>query len=143
MFVTYAPEGEEPQRWAFDPRKVRASEAEAVERQAGESWDSWLVQLQKGGMRARRVLLWHMLRGQHPALRFEDTPDFYAGDLTVEYSLAELEAMRDRVVKAAMSEEQRQAVMSVLDTQIKDARERGADEGKAPSLTGGNATPSP
>lgn len=124
MFVTYTSDGD-VQRWEFDPRQIRASKAEAIEQHAGIPWDQWLAAVQTGSMRARRVLLWHMLSEQHPTLRFEDTPDFYAGDLLLEYSAAELTEMRARVDKANLPEQQRQAVLVALDQALADATSDG------------------
>ncbi|GIH98090.1 hypothetical protein [Planobispora takensis] len=146
MFVTYRPEDGTEQRWTFDPGRVRASQAEAIEKRAGEPWDAWLFAVQAGNMRARRVLLWHLLRLDHPALKFEDTPDFYAGELVVEHSVAELTEIRGRVAKATLPAVQRDQVLAALDTALAEARQReqGTEpEGKARSLSAASATPSP
>jgi len=143
MRVTYAPEGGAEQVWDFDPKRVRASEAEAIERRAGESWDAWLLNVQSGQMRARRVLLWHLLRRDHPTLRYEDTPDFFAGEVVVEHTRAELEEIRERVVRAKLPADQREQVLSALDMAIDEAREReggGEGEGKASSKRSASAT---
>ncbi|GGS87673.1 hypothetical protein GCM10010156_52740 [Planobispora rosea] len=144
MFVTYRPEDGAEQKWIFDPRRVRASQAEAIEKRAGEPWDAWLVAVQAGNMRARRVLLWHLLRLDHPALKFEDVPDFYAGELVVEHSVAELTEIRGRVTKAPLPAAQREQVLAAIDTALGEAREREQTtepEGKALSPSGANATP--
>lgn len=139
MLVTYTPESGDAQRWEFDPKRVRASEAEAIEKRAGENWDSWLFAVQAGSMRARRVLLWHLLRREHPSLRWEDTPDFYAGELLVEHTVAELTEIRDRVEAARLSADQREQALTALDVAITEAMARQAEEpeGKAPSKSGG------
>lgn len=134
MFVTYRPEGGEERRWVFDPKKVRASKAEMIEKRAGENWDAWLVSVQAGSMRARRVLLWHLLTLEHHGMRFEDTPDFYAGELVIEHSVSELLDIKDRVMKASIPAEQRDQIVAALDVEIADAmlREGQAEpEGKA------------
>ena len=143
MRVTYAPEGGAEQVWDFDPKRVRASEAEAIERRAGESWDAWLLNVQSGQMRARRVLLWHLMRRDHPTLRYEDTPDFFAGEVVVEHTRAELEEIRERAVRAKLPPDQREQVLSALDMAIDEAREReggGEGEGKASSKRSASAT---
>lgn len=136
MFVTYQPEDGDERRWTFDPKRVRASKAEMIEKRSGENWDAWLVSVQAGNMRARRVLLWHLLTLEHHGMRFEDTPDFYAGELVVEHSVAELLDMKDRIMKASIPDEQREQITAALDVEIADAMLReGQDEpeGKAPS----------
>jgi hypothetical protein len=83
MFVTFdKDDGSVPEIWEFDPNKVRASQAEMVEKRYGQPWDVFLRDLIKGSMLARRVLLWHLTRLSHHTLRFEDTPDFYAAKIT-------------------------------------------------------------
>lgn len=147
MFVTYRPEDGTEQRWTFDPRRVRASKAEMIEKRAGEPWDAWQAAVLAGKMRARRVLLWHLLTVDHPTLRWEDVPDFYAGELLVEYSVVELAEIRGRVAQAEIPVEQRDQVLAALDTAITEATKREAaaaePEGKAPSPTAGSGTPSP
>lgn len=140
MFVTYKPEGNDPQIWEFDPNKVRASQAEMVEKRYGQPWDVFLRDLIKGSMLARRVLLWHLTRLSHHMLRFEDTPDFYAAELTVEYSREELQALRDEAEKSkAITDDERTAALAALDEEIAKAP-TGVDEGKALSGNGSPAT---
>ncbi len=145
MIVTYAPEGGAAQRWEFNPQRVRASEAEAIEKRAGETWDAWLVGVQSGSMKARRVLLWHMLRRDHPTVRYEDVPDFYAGEVLVEHTSAELTEMRDRVAKANIPADQREQALTALDVALTEAMSREADEpepeGKARSRRAASGTP--
>lgn len=126
--------------WEFDPNKVRASQAEMVEKRYGQPWDVFLRDLIKGSMLARRVLLWHLTRLAHHTLRYEDTPDFYAAELTVEYSRAELEALRGETEKSkAISDEERATALAMLDEEIAKAP-TGVDEGKALSGNGSPAT---
>lgn len=140
MFVTLSPEGEDPQVWEFDPRKVRASQAEMVERRYGKQWDVFLADLMQGSIIARRVLLWHLIRGTHHTLKYEDTPDFYAGELTVEFSRAELGNMRDTIeTNRAVPESDRSMMLAALDEEIAKAP-TGVDEGKARSATASPGT---
>ena len=139
MIVTYHPEGGAPESWEFDPRKVRASRAEMIEKRAGESWESWLMQVQQGSMRARRVLLWHLMSMPHTTMRFEDTPDFYAGEVEVKHTAAELAEMRARVTSAGLPEDQLAQVLAVIDMEMAAAPEA---EGKAPSKSGDSSTSS-
>ncbi|MGI5293273.1 hypothetical protein ACQEVF_59550 [Nonomuraea polychroma] len=142
MIVTYRPEdGNEPQTWEFDPRKIRASRAEMIEKRAGENWETWLMQVQQGNMRARRVLLWHLMSIPHPGMRYEDTPDFYAGELEVQHTAAELGEMKDRILKAGLPEDQVAQVLMVIDMEMAQAPD--ADKtitGKVLSKSGASAT---
>lgn len=145
MFVTYKPESGDVRKWTFDPGRVRASKAEMIEKRFGETWDQWRVAVQTGNIKARRVLLWHLLTIDHPTFRWEDTPDFYADELEIEYSVAELNEVRERVAKANLSAEEKEAFFAVFDTELTEAmaREEVEAEGKAHSPSGGSATPSP
>lgn len=149
MYVTYTPEETgTPQRWEFDPTRVRASKAEMIEKRYGEPWDQWQAAVQQGSMKARRVLLWHLMTQDHPTMRADDVPDFLAGEVIVEHTVAELREIRERVEKATMSDDEREPILAAIDTEITDAmareQEKGvAEEGKAPSSSVENATPSP
>jgi hypothetical protein len=147
MYVTYRPEDGDEQRWEFDPARVRASKAEMIEKRYGDSWDQWQHALQAGNMSARRVLLWHLMSLDHMALRFEDVPDFYAGELEIEFTAAELRTLRAGVEKSRMTDAEKAPLLAAIDTEIDEAVlrdiERGVvEEGKAPSKRSGASTPS-
>lgn len=139
MFVTYKPETADgdPQRWEFDPGRVRASEAEMIEKRYGDKWDQWRNDVRAGSAKARRVLLWHLLRQAHHTLRYEDVPDFLMDELLVEHSVGELVELRDRLMKANVSDTDREQLMTALNIEITEAAERELTDpetvGKAPS----------
>lgn len=137
MHIVYAPEGNDPQVWEFDADKVRSSVCEQIERTYGENYDAWATGVQRGNARARRVLLWHLTRLDHPTLKYTDTPDFLRGELKVSYAVDELAAMRARVLKADVTDDQRQAALVAIDIDMTEAMEREAVDapGKAPSPT--------
>jgi hypothetical protein len=148
MFVTYTPEGTpegEGQRWEFNPDRVRQSVAEMIEKRFGANWDNFRQGVQSGNAKARRVLLWHLLRvGGHHTLRYEDTPDFYMGEVVVEHSHAELLRLRDRLEKANLDDAEREQARTALDIELTDALTREGiavresdvdDEGKASAAT--------
>lgn len=145
MIVTYTPENGNKEQWDFDPRRVRASEAILMQRRFGDKprpWDELRLGILQGDMECRRVLLWHLIRRTHHTLRFEDTPDFYTGELVVEANRVELEEMREQVEKSsAVPEDQKALMLAALDDEI--ARAPVMDSGKAPSTTGSDATASP
>lgn len=124
MHITYRPGDGDEQRWDFDPDKVRASQAELIEKRAGLSFDAWHNAVRSGGVKARRVLLWHLIRLEHHTLRYEDTPDFALGELLVEHSAAELLELRDRLQKASMPDDERAQVEVALDIEITEAMAR-------------------
>lgn len=148
MHVTYAPEDGDRQEWNFKPGRVRASEAQVLERQFGENWDNFAAGVQSGNMRARGVLLWHLLRRDHPMLKFVDVPDFYADELKVEFSVDELVPLREKLQKATLPEGQLEKMLAALDLELSEAMEREAAQaevGKAPSpmpkTDGGTSSP--
>lgn len=135
MFVQYKPKDGEAQQWDFDPDEVRQSQAEMVEKRYGANWDAFLAAVRGGEAKARRVLLWHLIRLTHHTLRIEDVPDFRMGELTVEYSSTELRQLKDqldRIDPNALPEDQaaeldltRARVMQELTDAL--LRERGDD----------------
>ena len=133
MFVTYQPEGEKPQRWEFDPDRVRQSRAEIIEKRFGKNWDQFRAGVQSGDSKARKVLLWHLISLEHHTLRYEDVPDFCMGELKVEHSRGELLVLRDRLAKVNLPEDEREQMLTALDIEITDAIASEDDLGKAPS----------
>lgn len=139
MWVTYRPEDQPEdavQKWEFNPKRVRTSDAEIIEKRYGANWDTWLNDVRSGSAKARRVLLWHLLRREHARLRYEDTPDFYMEELLVEHSVVELLELKDRLSKVKLDDESaREQMATALDIEITDAmaREGVTDEtaGKA------------
>lgn len=117
MKVTYTT-GDEPRTWDFDPAEVPQSQAEIIEKRYGQLWDQFLSDVRQGSARARRVLLWHLLRQEHHTLRFEDTPDFKMGQVKVEHSVAELLLVRDRVAKANLDADEKDGILAALDVEI-------------------------
>lgn len=149
MHVTYMPESGDIRKWKFDASKVRSSKAEMIERRFGESWLQWKQAVQTGNMRARRVLLWHLMTTDHPGFRWEDTPDFLDDELLVEFDVAELHAYRSAVERTgSLSADDKADMLAVIDDEIAVATKREAEagveaEGKAPLPSAASATHSP
>jgi len=97
VFVQYKPKDGDPQTWDFTPEDVFEDDAELIEKHYGGEWDQFVDGLKSGQARPRRVLLWYLTRQVHPKLRFEDTPRFRMGELTVEFSSSELRDLADRL----------------------------------------------
>lgn len=151
MYVIYEPEDPadgDKCEWSFDLNRIKASRAEMIEKRFGENWDQWQVDVQSGNMKARRVLLWHLMSTDHPSLKYEDTPDFYAGEVTVEYSVAELQNINEKIQKASLPEDQKTQYAAAYDVAITEAMAREeargeTSEGKASSRKSAKPTPSP
>jgi hypothetical protein len=143
MLVTYAPDQGSKQQWEWDADRVRTSEAELCEKRFGDTWDKLKVGIMSGQSKARRVLLWHLLRREQHTLRYEDVPDFYVGELLVEFTREELQAMRTKIERARMDETERDEMLTAIDLQIADAPSAGEPVGKATSNTSGDDTSGP
>lgn len=146
MFVTYSPADGDEQRWEFLADQVLDTDAEAIEKAYVDNWDNWLVTLLRGGMRARRVLLWHLIKTAHPSLKFADLPSFRVGELAVEFDREELELVRagiaDENSSRGLDEATRESLLEHLDAELVKAPERSTG-GKARSKPSGKSTPSP
>lgn len=129
MQVTFDPENGEPkQEWTFDPDDVLRSEATAIEKAYGEPWEAWVSSLQIRNAKARTVLLWHLIKQDHPRLKFDDTPDFRMRQLTVQMSSVELQTLYDQMARMKMNEDIRDAFEAAFQRDYQDALAR---EGKA------------
>lgn len=134
MFLVYRPDGGDEQVWVFDPNKLLAVEAEAVEKRTGWDWADFGQHLVKGSVTARRALLWTFLRRAHRTLRYEDVT-FAVGEVTLEFDVEELGNARAAVEAADYdSDAERTAALAAIDEQIAEAR---AAPGKAPASSGG------
>jgi hypothetical protein len=130
MKVTYTAGPDDVTVWEFEPDDVPQSQAELIEKRYGKNWDSFLGDVRSGSAKARRVLLWHMLRQTHHTLRLEDVPDFKMGAVKVEHSVAELVEVRDRVAKSSLPDEDKEGLLAALDVEITEAM-AGDESGKA------------
>lgn len=131
MFVTFDPEdGTKPQVWDFDPDDVTRKQGEAIEKAMGTinggpaSFDAWLDLVRASNMKARGVLLWHLLKEKHPHLPIKDTPDFKRKQLKVEMSVAELRVLYKRISATKMDDAVREAFEHAFEVDIRDAMER-------------------
>lgn len=142
MHVIYAPEDGDKQEWTWDPGRVKASEGQVLLSQYGEkNWDLFVQGIRQNDLHARRVLLWHLIRRTHPLVKFADVPDFYADEITVEFSAAELAELLDKVAASPAPADQKAQAITVLQTELEVARARedlaADDGGKDSPLTSG------
>ncbi|SEB43625.1 hypothetical protein SAMN04489727_1729 [Amycolatopsis tolypomycina] len=134
MKIIYTPADGDEQTWDWDPKLVRARDAELIEGRADATWDEFQMQLLAGRMRARRVLLWFLLRKDHPTLRLDDV-DFAAGEMKAEHTVDELVELREGLEDAPnIPDDRREAARDFLDQRIAKLREDGEEPaGKARS----------
>lgn len=121
MLVTYRPEdnADGAKEWEFDPDRVRQSDAEMIEKRSGmPSWTKWVEAIQAGSASARRVLLWYLMRVDHHTLRLEDVPDFYMGEVEIDYSLRDLQKLRGQVTDSSMDDASKASTLERLDLEI-------------------------
>jgi hypothetical protein len=134
MKITYTCVGEPEKVYEFDPERVKVSETELIEKRFGGTWTEFRAGITQGNSKARRVLLWHLLRKTHHTLRYEDTPDFAFGDLKCEHDYSELIEMRERIAKS--NHARREELLAALDVEI-DSMSEGEAEGKASTNNAG------
>lgn len=101
MRIIYAPTDGEKHEWIWKPALAPSSEAEALEEVSGWDFPEFLTRFIAGSTRARRALLWVLLRREHPRLQF-DQVRFTMGELADEYDDDEIAAGR-----AALAEQDR------------------------------------
>jgi hypothetical protein len=150
--VTYTG-GDAPQRWTFDPDAVPVSDAEQIEAAmgSGQTWDDFVRNLINATARARRVLLWYLLKRDHPEARllFSDVPDFKMGQLVIALGTAELARLREQIEEndritperkraaiAAVEEEYAMAALAEADQDVFAADPKDDPQGDAPISAG-------
>jgi hypothetical protein len=75
VLVIYQPVDGERQEFEYHPNELLSFDAEAIEDVGGPTWGTYEEFGEKligGNLKARRAVLWVMLRRQNPRLRFVD-----------------------------------------------------------------------
>lgn len=128
MYLKYHPDGTaESQTYEFLPGRVRVSKAQVVEKlyskAIGEkaTWEQFKIAVMQGSIAARRVLLWMLMSQVHPSLRYEDVPDFFEEEVTVEWSRRELQDMHDGIEQSSMPDGEKETVLARLREEIATA----------------------
>jgi hypothetical protein len=122
--LTYTPDGsDKPQVWRYEPDKLLSSEAIAIEKVTGWSYEEFGMHLVQRAMLARKALLWVLLKRNEPTLRF-DQIDPPVSAIELEYDLDELTAMRAEVEKNEdLTDAERRAALEFFDSEIDGAGE--------------------
>jgi hypothetical protein len=115
MIVTYTPEDGDKQEWEFKPDRLMTTEAEAIERVTGMTYGEFGESLMKGGMTARRSMVWVLRkRNGEPTLKFRDV-DFPVGDVEITLDDEETDRVRQAVLADTnLTAEQRAAALAEL-----------------------------
>ena len=138
MIVSYKPENGSPQTWTYAPAKVKQSEAEMIEKRFGNDWDAFNKAVLGGNSKARKALLWHCLRKDHPVFRWEDVPDFAMAEVTVEFEAQELADIRTALAKSKdLDDDVKASALATIDEQIASSPD---PLDPAPSVTSASAT---
>lgn len=126
MLLIYRPEGADERQWTFDPQKLLSSEAEAIEKVTGLTYEEFGQALVKGSAAARRALLWVYLKREDAPLRFSQV-DVPVGSVGIDYETHELVAIRDALLdNRDLSDKERADALEQFDKLIGDS------EGEAP-----------
>jgi hypothetical protein len=68
--ITYAPRDGERREWTWKPSEMPSQEAELIEDVMDLPYQAFIAKWLSGSTRARRALLWVLLRREVPALEF-------------------------------------------------------------------------
>lgn len=137
MQVVWNPEdGSDKKVWQFDPGDVGFKEAKEIEKNYEGTWDQWIQGLRTGDIGARGVLLWHMLRHEHPSLQYRDLPRFRIRQLTVEMGVAELQELWDKAQKMRLSADKREAFEMAFEIDMQEALAREGGGGHVSVVDG-------
>lgn len=149
MLVTYKPEGkpEEHRSWEFWPEKVRRNRGEMIEKRYGARFSVWAKEIQAGEVKARAVLLWHLMNLDVPQFRWEDTPDFAFDELELDYAVSDLQKLRREVDESSMEDDVKSDTLRRLDMEIatrlgKDLEEVTPEDLGKEHTSGSNASTS-
>lgn len=95
------------------------------------TWDEFQKAILGGSIAARRVLLWHLLKREHPPLRLDDV-SFRTGEVEVEFEKCELVDLRAQLIRRdrMVSEEDRDRALRAIDAQITDLESREMEPGE-------------
>jgi hypothetical protein len=109
-----------------------------IEKRYGARYPVWAKEIQAGEVKARAVLLWHLMNLDVPQFRWEDVPDFAFGELEVDYGIPDLQKLRRDVDESAMDDTTKAETLNRLDLEIASRLEKDpseltpADLGKEP-----------
>lgn len=131
MYLVYTPDGQEPQRFPYNPRKMMSPEMEAIERVTGRGFSQFTTEVLQGNALCRRALLWVLQKRKHPTLKFAEV-EFAWDELKLEHSKQEFELMISQVIDSTTGAEQA-AVVAKLEAEMATAIDEDGDElgGKA------------
>lgn len=151
MRVIYTPESSadgDPHDWLFDAKRVRSSEVERIEDLFGQTWPAFVGAVQAQSAKALRLLLWHLMRRDHPSVnkKLSEIPDFMMGEIELEASSSEIrDAMKKIEGSSQFTAEERVQALAQGELELADALAREADvalrANQAVAVTSGETFP--
>lgn len=144
MYLTYCPEGnDEPQEFVFNPDNINTFDAEAIESATAWTWEEFMMNLRKGSVKARRVLLWVFLRRVHRGLQLRDV-NFKNKEVKLEFDASEMATLMDAVKESPdQPGVDKESILDAMEAERVKARPAPDESGKAPELISGDGTPLP
>jgi hypothetical protein len=144
VIIKYSADGKDPQKWTWDPGSVLAAEAMAIEKRADCNWDEFRDRVLHGSTAARQVLLWHLLKHDHPNLKLADVT-FRTGEVEVQMDGKELTKLRADIEQGdTYDDEVRTKLLERIDLELTKleftAVTNAEPEGKARSKKDTSAT---
>lgn len=130
MIVTYTPDEGERREWEYKSADLPSGEAEDIEEAVGTTFDEWQASLLQGGAKARRALLWVLLKRDQAGLKFGDV-SFRMGQLSVDFDREEKRQIRGELEKSTDLPEDAKAQALQMLADDEDGDEQG---GKGPSI---------
>jgi hypothetical protein len=136
MWLVYKPDEEsEPQELWLDLDDIPDRETEMLEARSGFDWEEFKLKVLKANTKARRALLWYMLRREHHTLRYEDVK-FTPKTFTVEFDAQELGQQVAELEKIESPSEIQSMALEAFRFQIASGEARPAGRGKASAESG-------
>jgi hypothetical protein len=102
--IIYSPRDGERREWTWKPSELPSHEAELIEDAMDLPYQAFVAKWLSGSTRARRALLWVLLRRDVPALEFGQVR-FLLDELGDDFDDDEVAAMRARLAENADSDD--------------------------------------
>jgi hypothetical protein len=137
MLVIYEPVDGERQEFEYHPNELLSFDSEAIEDVGGPTWadyEEFGERLSSGNLKARRAILWIMLRRQNPKLRFSDLV-VRVDEVNID---ADADDLRTYLKRDNLTEAERAEAQALL-----EERTGGASEPEGKGEPGDSATDSP
>lgn len=135
MRIIYTPPDGDKVEWIWKPGEVASAEAESIEEATGWDYPEFVNRFLAGSMRAKRALLWSLLRREQPRLQFGQV-SFAVQNLYDEFDEEEIARAQAALAEQAGNEDdpvddaarQRVAERLAEETGVEPGKDTGADD---------------